>query len=105
MTTEKLTHPVVKAAIEALAQHNLKNWQALFTADVELYDDGSPRDFKHFTIDAIGHEWFTSIDKVDENGLAVFGHFHSDTWGDFKTFFRFQITAEGKISRLDIGQA
>ena len=33
------------------------------------------------------------------------GHFHSDQWGDFPTYFRFRLNAAGKIERLDIGQA
>jgi len=28
-----------------------------------------------------------------------------DQWSDFKTYFRFIINPEGKISRLDMGQA
>jgi len=28
-----------------------------------------------------------------------------DRWGDFQTYFRFQLSPAGKINRLDIGQA
>src|ERR1700730_16880941 len=52
-----------------------------------------------------GHERFTSIDRVENNGLDLTGAFHSDRWGDFQTYFRFQLSHAGKISRLDIGQA
>jgi hypothetical protein len=53
----------------------------------------------------LGHERFTSIDKVGHGGLEVIGGFHSEHCGNFKTYFRFQLSAAGKIARLDIGQA
>jgi len=82
-----------------------KTWSALFEPDAELYDDGSPRSLKEFTRDALGHERFTSIDRVENNGLDLTGAFHSDRWGDFQTYFRFHLSPAGKINRLDIGQA
>lgn len=103
--TEKLTNPTAKAAIDALQRGDKTAWLALFSPDAQFFDDGSPRNFQRFSNDAIGHERFTSIDKVENGGLEVFGHFHSDQWSDFKVYFKFQINAEGKIQRLDIGQA
>ena len=104
MTTE-LTNPTARAAITALQDGNRDAWSALFEADAKLYDDGRPRDLKKFTRDALGHERFTSIERVEDNGLEVIGDFHSDKWGDFRTYFKFQLSASGKIKRLDIGQA
>ncbi|AZI24757.1 MAG: hypothetical protein ABWZ79_20680 [Pedobacter agri] len=101
----KLSHPKVKAAITALQNGDAKTWFTLFTDDVQLYDDGNQMQFNNFFKKALGHERFTSIDKVENNGLDVYGNFHSDQWGDFKTFFKFQLGKEGKISRLEIGQA
>ncbi|MFT3681848.1 MAG: hypothetical protein QM791_16365 [Ferruginibacter sp.] len=105
MDTSKLTNATVKAALEAWQNGDSKSWLSFFTADAVLYDDGSPRDFKRFSSHAIGHERFTSIDKVENNGLDIYGKFHSDQWGDFKTYFKFHINTDGKITRLDIGQA
>lgn len=105
MNTDKLTNTTVKKAIEALQTADSKAWFALFTADAALYDDGNKMDFKSFFEKAFGHERFTSIDKVENKGLDLYGRFHSDQWGDFKTYFKFHINAAGKISRLDIGQA
>ena len=65
---------------------NRKTWSALFEPDAELYDDGSPRSLKEFTRDALGHERFTSIDRVENNGLDLTGSFHSDRWGDSDRF-------------------
>jgi hypothetical protein len=105
MITDALTNATVKAAIEALQKGDRIAWWALFEAGAELYDDGSPRTLQKFTADALGHERFTSIERVENHGLDIIGAFHSDQWGDFKTYFRFQLSPAGKIKRLDIGQA
>jgi hypothetical protein len=101
--TDKLINPTVKKAIDALQAGDKSAWYALFTANAELFDDGNKTDFKSFFEKAIGHEHFTSIDKVNINGLTIYGKFHSDQWGDFKTYFKFQVDND-MIRRLDIGQ-
>jgi hypothetical protein len=103
--TDVLPNATVKAAIEALQKGDRKAWSALFEPDAKLYDDGNPRPLQKFTDDALGHERFTSIERVENNGLDITGAFHSDRWGDFRTYFRFQLSAAGKIKRLDIGHA
>jgi hypothetical protein len=105
MNTDKLTDPVVRKAINALQSADKDAWFSLFTSDAILYDDGNEMNFRTFFEKALGHERFTSIDKVEDNGLSVYGKFHSDQWGDFKTYFKFHLNAAGRISRLDIGQA
>jgi hypothetical protein len=105
MDTSKLTNQIVKNAFDAWQSGDSKTFQSFFTTDAKLYDDGNPRDFSKFIKEACGHEKFTSIDKVENNGLNITGNFHTESWGDFKTYFKFQINAEGKINRLDIGQA
>jgi hypothetical protein len=105
MNTDKLTNPVIKNAIDALQSGDKNSWFSFLTDDAELFDDGNKQHFKSFFQKALGHERFTGIDKVENNGLDVYGHFHSDQWGDFKTYFKFYINKEGKIVRLDIGQA
>jgi hypothetical protein len=105
MLTEALTNPTVKAAIEALQRGDRHAWSALFEPDATLYDDGRARSLQEFTRDALGHERFTSIDRVENDGLSLVGRFHSDKWGDFRTYFSFRLSPAGKITRLDIGQA
>jgi hypothetical protein len=105
LNTNALTNPTVKAAIEALQSGDRKAWTALFEPGAKLYDDGTPRRLEKFTRDALGHERFTSIDLVENNGLDLIGAFHADQWGDFRTYFRFRLSPSGKIRRLDIGQA
>ena len=105
MITNALTNPTVRAAIEALQKGDRNAWSALFEPDARLYDDGAARNLEKFTRDALGHERFTSIDRVENNGLDLTGAFHSDQWGDFRTYFKFRLSLSGKIERLDIGQA
>ena len=104
MPPPPLKNPTVKAAIEAFQTGDRKAWSALFEEDAELFDDGSPRSLEKFTRDALGHERFTSFDRVSPDGLEVVGKFHSEQWGDFKTYFRFQVGAGGKVHRLDVGR-
>lgn len=105
MDTSKLTNKLVKEAFEAWQQGDTKKWLSFFEANAKLLDDGHPRDFHKFSTEAIGHERFTSIDKVEDDGLSVYGKFHSDTWGDFTTYFRFRFGSNGKFDQLEIGQA
>lgn len=105
MDTSKLTNETVKNAFNAWQNGDSKTFLSYFTSDAKLFDDGNSRDFLKFVKDACEHEKFTSIDKVENNGLDITGNFHTESWGDFKTYFKFQINSEGKINRLDIGQA
>jgi hypothetical protein len=105
MNTQQISNPTAKAAFEAWQKGDSAAWLALFSSDAKLLDDGSPRNFQKFSTQTIGKEKFTSIDRVENNGTAIYGDFHSPQWGDFKTYFKFTIGADGKINRLEIGQA
>jgi hypothetical protein len=102
----KLTNPIVKAVIDALANGDPKAWFPLFTTDAELYDDGNKQDFVKWSNGVLkNHEHFTSIDRVDDNGLTLYGRYHSDQWGDFSTYFKVHLNKENKVIRLEVGQA
>lgn len=105
MITEVITNPVVRAAIDALQKGDKRAWLSFFADNAELFDDGRPRSLKQFSNEAVGHERFRSINQVDGGGLWIEGDFHSDTWGEFRTYFRFTLNQFDKITRLDIGQA
>jgi hypothetical protein len=68
MNTDSLTNPTVKAAIEALQSGDKNSRAAQFEAKVQLYDDGKICALKDVTETALGHERFTSIDNVENNG-------------------------------------
>ena len=99
-----LHETTVRAAMDAFQRGDKEDWRAQFAPGAQLYDDGSPRDLDAFTREALGHELFSSLDYVSPDGLEIRGQFHSDQWGDFRTYFRFTLAA-GKVQRLDIGQA
>jgi hypothetical protein len=105
MITDKITNLKVKEAIDALQAGDPQRWFALFTQDVQLYDDGHKVIFRPFFEEALGHERFTRIDKVEHDSLHIYGHFHSDRWGEFLTYFKFQEGSDGRFNRLEIGQA
>ena len=104
MEIDKFTNETVKKAFEAWQNGNDKTFLSFFTKDVKLFDDGNPRDFQKFVKDACGHEKFTTVEKVENEGKDITGNFHTESWGDFTTYFKFQIDAEGKIDSLYIGQ-
>ena len=101
----RIHHPEVKKAVTAWQNADKAAWYALFTTDAKLYDDGDPRDFKRFVEEACGHGRFTSIDQVNAEGTRLEGAFHTEQWGDFRTYFQFHVGSEGRFDRLDIGQA
>ncbi|MDQ0064818.1 hypothetical protein [Chryseobacterium lathyri] len=105
MDTDKLTNTKVREAFDAWQKGDSRTFLSFFTAEPKLYDDGNPRDFQKFVKSACGHESFTTIDKVDNEGKDIYGNFHTESWGDFRTYFKFHQNAEGKFDRLDIGQA
>lgn len=105
MNTDQLTNANVKDAFEAWQAGDNKTFLSMFTADAKLFDDDKPRDFQKFVEEACGHEQFTSIEEVGNGGKDITGNFHTESWGDFTTYFKFHPNAQGKFDRLDIGQA
>ncbi|MET3982078.1 hypothetical protein ABIB62_004693 [Mucilaginibacter sp. UYP25] len=102
---QPIENTIARAAIKALQESDVSKWKSLFIVGAKLYDDdGSPRDFQDFSTKAIGHEYFLSLDKIENQGTTVYGHFHTEKYGDFRARFNFHINTAGKISRLDISQ-
>lgn len=105
MDSSKITNQTVKNAVEALQENNKSLWFSYFTDDAVFTDDGRKLDFKPFFENAFAHkEKFLSIDKVENDGTAIYGSFFAGQWGTFNVLFKFSVNSEGKISRLDIGQ-
>ena len=107
MTTDliKLEIPTVRKAIDALQHANAREWLSLFVRNAMVYDHGNQMTAEEFIEKSAGHEHFASIDKTENNGLAVFGRFHSKQLGSFQVCFRFQLNGKEKVSRLEIVQA
>jgi hypothetical protein len=101
-----IDQPIVRSAIEAMNSRNKKQWYGLFSDKPELIDDGNPQDFKEWSqreLFGSSVAYLASIDKVEDGGLTIYGKFHSDQWGDFKTFMRFHVE-NNKITKLEVGQ-
>jgi hypothetical protein len=100
--------PIVRSAIEAMNSGNKKQWYELFSNKPKLTDYGNPYDFSEWSERELFGLWssvayLASIDKVEDGGLMIYGKFHSDQWGDFKTFMRFHVEND-KITKLEVGQ-
>lgn len=106
MTIDELSHPIVKAALTAVNQNDRAAWQALFTPNATLTDDGNPRPYMKWADTEIfgkGNGRISTIDSEEAGGLTVNAVFHSAVWGEFKTFWNFEVQ-DSQISRLDVGQ-
>ena len=103
--TANITNPVVNAALAAISSGDRDTWLNLFSDDAILTDDGHNRGYIEWSDSELfgaGKGRVTSVDRVENGGLTLHTHFHSDQWGDFTTFWKFQIE-DGKITRLDVG--
>jgi hypothetical protein len=101
-----IDHPIVRSAIEAMNSRNKKRWYELFSDKPELTDDGNAQDFNEWSereVFGSSIAYLASIDKVEDGGPTIYGRFHSDQWGDFKTFMRFHVE-DDKITKLEVGQ-
>jgi hypothetical protein len=78
----------------------------LFSDKPELADDGNPHGFIEWSereLFGSSMAYLASIEKVEDGGLTIYGKFHSDQWGDFKTFMRFH-GENDKITKMEVGQ-
>lgn len=106
MKLNELSQPVVRAALEAVNARNRQAWFDLFANHALLTDDGSPHDYRQWADSELFGQYRCRIDSInreEENGTLIHSDFHSERWGDFKTFWKFTLE-NGKISRLDVGQ-
>jgi hypothetical protein len=97
--------PVVVSAVEALNARDSGRWFGLFAERAAFSDDGTSRDLvKWCEEELFGRHaaYIVSVDNVEDGGLTFYARYHSDKWGDFKTFWRFKVEG-GRISRLDVG--
>jgi hypothetical protein len=97
-------NPVVRSAILALNDRDRKRWFELFSKPA-FTDDGITHDFAEWCEEELfgsSRVRILSIDKVEEGGLTFYASYHSDKWGDFKTFWRF-VLENGRVTKLDVG--
>jgi len=106
MDLSKIENEAVRTAINALQVNNRETWYTCFTDDASFTDDGRPLDLRSFFDNAFDKkEKFLDIDTIENDGKDIYGKFHAGQWGTFRVFFKFHQHANGKLDRLDIGQA
>ncbi len=106
MNIDQLQNSVVRAALTALHAGDRKAWLALFDPHAVLTDDGNPRNYtewSHSELFGKGNGRIIDIESEEANGLTINTLFHSTVWGEFRTFWTFEIQRD-KITRLDVGQ-
>lgn len=105
MTPQEPSSPAVRRLVAAINDGDREAFLALLTPDATLTDDGNPRSIH----DWIDREIFSvhghmTVEHENEGGLHLLARYRNDTWGEMRTCWRFQVTAD-KISRIDTGQA
>lgn len=106
MNREDLSNPIIKTAINALYVGDRKTWLSLFAPKATLTDDGNKRnpiEWSDSELFGKGNGRLTAIDKEENNGLTVIALFHSNVWGEFKSYWTFELDGD-KITRLQVGQ-
>lgn len=105
MNIEELSNPIVKAAVTALHAGDRSAWLALFAPNAVLTDDGNKRNYVEWSGSELfgkGNGRIINIESEEADGLTINTLFHSTVWGEFRTFWTFEIG--DKIARLDVGQ-
>jgi hypothetical protein len=106
MTSQEPSTPVVRRLVAAINDGDRDAFLATLTPDATLTDDGNPRSLR----DWIDREIFSvhghmNVEREEEeDGLHLLARYRNDTWGEMRTFWRFEVTGD-KISRIDTGQA
>lgn len=100
----KISQPKVKSAIRSVARRRSRSLAFALHSRCHAARRREPCNLKAFSLE-IGKERFTSIDKVEDDGMSVYGRFHSDKWATLKIILKFQLHSGGKFNQLEIGQA
>jgi hypothetical protein len=99
--------PVVRDAIRAMNARDRESWLALFADNATMSDDGDEHDLIEWSVSELFGEsraYVKDVKRVEDNGRTIYADFHSDQWGDFETFMKFDIDDSNRITRLDLGQ-
>jgi hypothetical protein len=106
MTSQEPSNPVVRGLVAAINDGDRDAFLATLTPDATLTDDGNRRSLR----DWIDREIFSAHGHMnvereeEEDGLHLLARYRNDTWGEMRTFWRFEVAGD-KISRIDTGQA
>lgn len=103
--TAELTHPAVRAFVEALNAGDREAFTAALTPGAGMSDDGTERDLTTWAEKQIfGSNAHLDVETEGDSGRAFVARYRNDTGGEMRTTWRFTVK-DGKISRFVTGQA
>ncbi|MCX4527798.1 MULTISPECIES: nuclear transport factor 2 family protein [unclassified Streptomyces] len=102
----RLSDPAVRAFVHAVNAGDRAAFQQALAPDATMSDDGSDRDLAQWAEKEIfssgGH---MDIETESDGGRALVVNYRNDTWGEMRTAWQFTVTADGRVSRFETGQA
>jgi hypothetical protein len=106
MTIQNLKNETIKSLLTAMNNGDEEAYFSLFAQNAVMTDDGNIREVKEWADSEIfgrGKGHLTSIDKELNDGLTIYGVFHSNQWGNIKAIFNFEVE-ENLITRFEASQ-
>ncbi|MFF0454398.1 nuclear transport factor 2 family protein [Nocardia africana] len=105
-TSDQLSNESVRALVTAVNAGDRLGFYNTLATGAALSDDGRP----HHLTEWAEREIFTThghfeIESESGDGLTVIANYRNDRWGQMPTRWTFTVDADGKISRIDTGQA
>lgn len=102
---DQLADPTVRALVTAINAGDRAAFLELLTSDASMSDDGTERDLHEW----IDREIFSTNGHMDvqsqsSDGRSLIALYRNDTFGQMRTSWSFTV-ADGKISRMETGQA
>ncbi|AKL67638.1 MULTISPECIES: hypothetical protein [Streptomyces] len=102
----QLSEPAVRAFVNAVNAGDRSAFQEALTPGATMSDDGSDRDVAQWADKEIfssgGH---MDVETEADGGRSLVVAYRNDTWGEMRTAWRFEVTADGRVSRFETGQA
>ncbi|GHD58075.1 nuclear transport factor 2 family protein [Streptomyces goshikiensis] len=102
----QLSEPAVRAFVNAVNAGDRAAFQEALTPGATMSDDGSDRDVAQWADKEIfssgGH---MDVETEADGGRSLVVAYRNDTWGEMRTAWRFEVTADGRVSRFETGQA
>ncbi|MFI9182832.1 nuclear transport factor 2 family protein [Streptomyces goshikiensis] len=102
----QLSEPAVRAFVNAVNAGDRAAFQEALTPGATMSDDGSDRDVAQWADKEIfssgGH---MDVEAEADGGRSLVVAYRNDTWGEMRTAWRFEVTADGRVSRFETGQA
>jgi hypothetical protein len=104
--TAEITDPAVRRLVDAINAGDRDAFFAGLTPDATMSDDGTERDLTEW----VDREIFSangrmSVEEVRDEGRSLTATYTNDTYGAMRTGWRFVVAEDGRIGRLETGQA